>query len=311
MKKLISIAFAIAAIASSYADTLKGKVSDGQGNPVEYATVVLLQDSIQKGGTVADSIGYFQLTVPAGKYNLQATSVGYNPTTESITINGTTKHDITLSASSVMMKEVSVTASAIRREADRFVMNVENMPGAIGKDGEELLRDAPGVWINDDKISINGNSGTKVYVNDREMKMSEDQLMTFLRSLKAEEVSKVEVIPLTGSEYSADSSAGVIKITMKKARTDGIMGSVGMYYNVSKNMSNYTPTASLNIKEGKWSFNMNGSANIMPNSDNNMLQVTDYKNGSNYTSNGLTNTDNMVFGYFNGGIFFDLSLIHI
>ena len=306
MKKLISIAFAIAAIASSYADTLKGKVSDGQGNPVEYATVVLLQDSIQKGGTVADSIGYFQLTVPAGKYNLQATSVGYNPTTESITINGTTKHDITLSASSVMMKEVSVTASAIRREADRFVMNVENMPGAIGKDGEELLRDAPGVWINDDKISINGNSGTKVYVNDREMKMSEDQLMTFLRSLKAEEVSKVEVIPLTGSEYSADSSAGVIKITMKKARTDGIMGSVGMYYNVSKNMSNYTPTASLNIKEGKWSFNMNGSANIMPNSDNNMLQVTDYKNGSNYTSNGLTNTDNMVFGYFNGGIFFDL-----
>ena len=147
-----------------------------------------------------------------------------------------------------MMKEVSVTASAIRHEADRFVMNVENMPGAIGKDGEELLRDAPGVWINDDKISINGNSGTKVYVNDREMKMSEDQLMTFLRDLKAEDVSKVEVIPLTGSEYSADSSAGVIKITMKKARTDGIMGSVGMYYNVSKEMSNYTPTASLNIK---------------------------------------------------------------
>ena len=49
-------------------------------------------------------------------------------------------------------------ATQIRREADRFVVDIANSPIAMGKDGEELLKTAPGVWIQDDKISINGSS---------------------------------------------------------------------------------------------------------------------------------------------------------
>ena len=33
--------------------------------------------------------------------------------------------------------------------------------------------------------------------------MDNDQLQAFLKSLKAEDVSKIEVIPLSGAEYSA------------------------------------------------------------------------------------------------------------
>ena len=63
----------------------------------------------------------------------------------------------------------------------------------IGKDGIELLERAPGVWIDDEKISINGKSGSKVYVNDRELRMEPEQLLTYLRSLRAEEIQKIEV----------------------------------------------------------------------------------------------------------------------
>ena len=49
--------------------------------------------------------------------------------------------------------------------------------------------------MDDKKITINGKSGAKVMVNDRELRMDQSQLLTYLRSLKAEDVSKIEVIP--------------------------------------------------------------------------------------------------------------------
>lgn len=100
-----------------------------------------------------------------------------------------------MTTNAVALHGVEVKASAIRRLPDRFVVRVEDMPAAIGKDGKELLQAAPGVWIDDKKITINGKSGAKVMVNDRELRMDQSQLLTYLRSLKAEDVSKIEVIP--------------------------------------------------------------------------------------------------------------------
>ena len=74
---------------------------------------------------------------------------------------------------------------------DRFVVDVANAPAAIGKDGIELLERAPGVWVDDEKISINGKSGSKVYVNDRELRMEPAQLLTYLRSLRADDIQKI------------------------------------------------------------------------------------------------------------------------
>ena len=106
--------------------------------------------------------------------------------------------DITLMADATQIDEVVVTAQLIRREADRFVVDVANSPIAIGKDGEELLKSAPGVWINDDKVSINGASGSKIYLNDREVRLDDAQLMAYLRSLRAEDIQRIEVVPQVG-----------------------------------------------------------------------------------------------------------------
>ena len=69
--------------------------------------------------------------------------------------------------------EVVVKAQMIRREADRFVVDVANSDAAIGKDGTELLRQSPGVWVKDDEISINGSAGTKIFINNREIKIGD------------------------------------------------------------------------------------------------------------------------------------------
>ena len=288
------------------AGVLKGSVKSSNGNAVEYATVVVLSDGVQKGGTVTDSIGNFELQLPDGKYRAVFTSVGYEKSERDVAVTGTTEITVEMAPSTVMMKEVEVRASAIRREPDRFVMMVEDMPAAIGKDGKELLRDAPGVWIDDDKISINGKSGTKVYVNDRELKMGNDQLQAFLKSLKAEDVSKVEVIPQAGSEYSADSSAGIIKITMKRNRADGVMGNVGISSGFGKDVAAITPSAAINVKKGKWTFNLNGQWEYGFKQDRDMTERNNYANGMVYNTDTHINADGLQFGNVLAGIFYDI-----
>ena len=142
----------------------------------------------------------------------------------------------------------------MRREADRFVVDVANAPAAIGKDGIELLERAPGVWIDGEKISINGKSGSKVYVNDRELRMEPEQLLTYLRSLRAEEIQKIEVVPTSGADYDADSAGGIIRITLKKRRENGVNGSVAFNTTQGEIVHRYNPSANINLHSGRVDF---------------------------------------------------------
>ena len=142
----------------------------------------------------------------------------------------------------------------IRREADRFVVDVANSDSAIGKDGEELLRQSPGVWIQDDNISVNGASGTKLYVNEREMKLEGAELLSYIRSLKAEDIAKIEIVPQTGADHDANQSGGAIKITLRRRLENGVMGTVGIYSGIGEYGYDPYPYARINANVGKFTL---------------------------------------------------------
>ena len=54
---------------------------------------------------------------------------------------------IVLNPSEISLQGVEVRADPIVREADRFVVNVADMPQAIGRTAVEMLKLSPGVWI--------------------------------------------------------------------------------------------------------------------------------------------------------------------
>ena len=76
--------------------------------------------------------------------------------------------ELRFATSQVALGEVVVRATQIERKGDRFVLSV--LPHT-GKDGSELLREAPGVWLSNNGLSINGASGTKVFVDEREVRL--------------------------------------------------------------------------------------------------------------------------------------------
>ncbi|MCH5330374.1 MAG: TonB-dependent receptor family protein [Alistipes sp.] len=243
-----------------------GRIIDSEGAPVAYATVVALQKGVQADGTVTDDNGAFSLPLRDGEYTLSFEFIGCKTEIREIRLDGPLDIGvITLEESDIRIGKVEVTAQIIRREADRFVVDVANMPAAIGKDGVEILQTSPGVFINDDKITVNGKTGTKVYVNEREIRYTGDQLLSYLRGLKTEEIQKIEVVPVSGADYDADSSGGIIKITLRQRRDDGLMGSVTLRSNINDMLQLVSPSANIDYRNGKWTLSASGYYNYSRN----------------------------------------------
>ena len=301
---LLLIGTASALHAQNY--SIDGRVVDSAEQPIAYATVVLLRNDAQIAGTTTNSEGDYTLSAPKDNYTLNISYVGYKSHTISISLNeNTTLEDITLIEDSEKIDEVVVTAQLIRREADRFVVDVANSPIALGKDGEELLKSAPGVWIQDDKISINGSSGSKIYLNDREVKMEDDQLIAYLRSLRAEEIQRIEVVPQSGADYDASSSGGIIKITTKKRMDSGLMGSASFVAQGAKGVYNIMPSLSLNYNRGK--TNAYGRAWFGTNNNQHIsTEHTDYTSGTEIDAKSTIN-DASLWGGGNIGVIYDIT----
>ena len=307
----MSLLFMVAATAGAVAQrlTVSGRVVNDEGTPVPYATVVLTKDNAQVAGGATASNGAFTLNAAAGNYTLIVSFIGYKTETQELELSESINlGDITLETDSEQIEEVVITSQLIRREADRFVVDVANSPIALGKDGEELLKSSPGVWIQDDKISINGSSGSKIYLNDREVKLDDTQLIAYIRSLRAEDIQRIEVIPQSGADYDANSSGGIIKITTKRNLNMGLMGSASLSTQLTRGLYSVGPSVSLNYNSGK--LNLYGRTWIGSNgSEFNSWEHTDYSIGSVIDAE-TTMKDRSLYGGANIGVVYDIDNRH-
>ena len=112
------------------------------------------------------------LTADTGRYTLVLRHVAYRPFEQEVCVAAADTDLGDLPLAPLGISEVTVTAETVTRQADRFVVSIGNTPALAGQDGTELLARAPGVWLGDNGISINGAGGTKVYVDGRELKGS-------------------------------------------------------------------------------------------------------------------------------------------
>ena len=237
--------------------TVKGTLKDAKGQPVPFANVLLLHKadgSAACGGTSGQD-GVFSIKCAPGQYVLNMSFMGYKTVTKDISLAGNTDIGVVvLEESQEMLSDVVITAKLTERKADRMVINLAGSPLVAGKNTKDVLKYAPGVWVDSKgSISINGNSNVRVMINDRDVRMNGQELVDYLETLKAEDIVKIEVIPTAGAEYEADSAGGVVHITLKKQALEGMNGSVGVSYSQNKYWG-WSPSANLNYKKDKWSF---------------------------------------------------------
>lgn len=105
----------------------------------------------------------------------------------------------------------------VERKIDRMVFNVENSIASQGMDGVEALRNTPLVKVDETSgISIVGKSNVSVMINDRIVQMSGSELLNYLKSVRSENIAKIEVITTPPAKYDAQGNSGIINIVLKK-----------------------------------------------------------------------------------------------
>ena len=214
--------------------SVQGHVCSQQFEPVGFATVQMssMADSTKMFFQVTDDHGNFIFTLPKGDYHMHISFLGYEAINQILHLQKSVHlGDLVLNSSNIQLKEVTVRGNFIFREADRFIMNIGNIPWTMGRDGKDILSLAPGVMLSDEgNVTIYGRSGTQIMINDRLLREEGTELVAYLQSLQAADIQKIEIIPFAGAEYDASAKGGIIKITLKKLREEGLEGFVNMSY---------------------------------------------------------------------------------
>src|SRR5579871_2065082 len=240
-----------------------GNARDTKGQPLESATVSLLlaKDSSRVRGTATDKAGVFHFDhVPAGKYLVSASSVGfaaqYSPAF-SITKDGATYTllPLILAPATTSLKEFAVVAKKpfIEQKADRMVVNVDASPSNAGSTAMDVLEKSPGVTLDkDDNISLKGKQGVTIMIDGKPTYLNATQLASYLRSLPASALDQIEIMTNPSAKYDAAGNSGIINIKTKKNKMKGFNGNLNLTYNQGVYAK---PSGSLNLNYRTGAFN--------------------------------------------------------
>lgn len=168
------------------------------------------------------------------------------------------------SAKTKNIEGVTITKQVFKKQSDRLVYDVASSPVAKGNTTFDILKQTPLLSSTDDKtLKIAGKNNVLIYINGRKSNMDAESLAQFLKNTPAENIQKIEVITVPGSEYQVESSDGIINIVLKKKTSDGLNGNM-RFSNTQGKYNGSQASFSANYRKDKLgiSASLSGGENI-------------------------------------------------
>lgn len=218
--------------------SVEGKVTDSTHNPIAYANVILMnaKDSttVYKG-SISEESGFFSMVnVEENNYLLKISFMGYEDHIQQIEVSGDTElGELSLQESISDLDEVAVIGKrpVIRKSIDRLTFDVENSTLSTGTT-YELLKRTPGVIVSQGQLLVKNRPAT-VYINDRKVYLSAQELQQLLEGFSAGNVKSVEVITNPPAKYDAEGGA-ILNIKTSKNISIGYKGSLNANTTIAK-----------------------------------------------------------------------------
>ncbi len=245
---------------------ISGRIDDAKGQPIEAVTIILLKakDSSRVKAVATDKTGHYRFDhVPAGKYLVTASSVGYESSWSApfdLAVTGTRSlSPLVLVPSSTNLQAFAVVGKKpfIETKADRTIINVDASPSNAGATAMDVLEKSPGITLDkDDNISLKGKQGVTIMIDGKPTYLSASQLSSYLKSLPASAIDQIEIMTNPSAKYDASGNSGIINIKTKKNKLKGFNGNV----NLTHTQGVYPkPGGSLNLnyRNGKFNYFLN------------------------------------------------------
>ena len=216
---------------------VKGKILDRQkSEPLGFVNIKVTEQGSDKfaGGGITDAGGNFNVTgLKDGKYTLSLTFMGYKDVTRQFEITPAKREVqfklLYMAEDAKQLNEVTVTGqrATMKLEVDRKSFDVGQLISNAGQSASDVLDNVPSIEVdNDGNVSLRGNSSVEVWINGKASGLTSDNRAQILQQLPAESIDRVEVIDNPSAKFSAEGSAGIINIVLKKDRKAGYYGSV-------------------------------------------------------------------------------------
>lgn len=224
---------------------LIGEVLGNDGAIVPFATVTLLQDTVQINGAIANEKGEFQFyqSLKVGtSYLLKVSSMGFE--TAQISFNAAESNrsaktfgKIKLKHKARVLKEVNISGAqkVIEIDGSNIVFNVSKSLTAQGTNALELLSRAPGITVGtDNNIALNGKGGAAVLIDGKQTYLSNREIAELLKSMSASEIKSIEIMNSPSAKYDAAGTAGIINVKTSKSTLQGFSAgfTTGLSYGV-------------------------------------------------------------------------------
>ena len=226
--------------------TVKGHVVDkATDESLQFVNAaVYAQNDTTKivAGAITDANGSFTIGgLKNGRYRLVLSFVGYRDVVRQFNITAQKPNEhfshIFMSEDSRQLSEVTVVGqrSGVKLEVDRKSFDVSQDISNAGGAASDVLENIPSVEVDQDgNVSLRGNTSVEVWINGKASGLTSDNRAEILKQLPAESIERIEVIDNPSAKFSAEGSAGIINIVLKRDRKAGYYGSVRVGGNTNK-----------------------------------------------------------------------------
>ena len=201
--------------------TVVGVLRDAKtGEFMPYVNVAVL-DSIDnefvKGG-ISNLDGAFEInSVPQGTFILRVSAIGYESFALPFHVtNNTNLGTLRINPGVTSLGEVTVAAERplYAMEGEKLIYNVSEDPSIQTGTTEDALQNAPGVEVDvEGNITLRGVSSVEIWVNDKPSKLTEENLKTYLQTLPANAIARIETITNPSAKYATDAEAVINIVT--------------------------------------------------------------------------------------------------
>ena len=247
-------------------------VAEDGGAALGSATIAVrrMADSVVVGGRIADREGRFRVEgLPVGRYLVEIRAVGRAPRVE---------RDVAVSAESPLRElgALRLAAAAVRVEGvtaqgqrsavvaapDRSIYSIRDMPLTQGAMATDALRTIPEVEIDfEDQIKARGGTPA-IYLDGRAAPMQGETLTSFLRSLRADRIDRIEYIPNPSANFDSEGQSGIVNIVLRR---DASLGLSGTFSGNAGTQGTQGTSLRVNYQEGRLTFFGGAAASLSDN----------------------------------------------
>lgn len=202
------------------AQEIKGKITDKNNNPIEYAVIVVqTTDSVYVNSTYTDSLGVFSMKTDVSPMLLTVQHLmyeTYQDRYESQLVGHIQMHE-----KSQMLSEVSVVGEhpVVRVIDGKMTYNMPHLlADKMASSAYDAILELPGVQEQRDHLQLVGANGVTVIINGKSTNMSESQLRNLLKNMPKERIREAEIMYSAPPQYHV--RGAVINLVLENGVSD-------------------------------------------------------------------------------------------